>query len=167
VSQLFNQLRANCSLSRQRWFVLFRLRPNNVSSCQHGSKPSLRLVLKIDRHPILRLTPRKLAVQGRYTPTLCLWVSSCSLQGIAERPLPSFTAVTRVQIPSGTPNLFIDLRQRPMAGIQDAARLSSRYAKRVAAIRATWLTTSGGRTIPRGRAFLISSAVGDMKSFSM
>ena len=42
-----------------------------------------------------------------------------SLQGIAERPLPcsynviqfvSFTAVTRVQIPSGTPNLFRNLR---------------------------------------------------------
>ena len=30
----------------------------------------------------------KLAVQGRYKQTLCLWVSSCSLQGIAERPLP-------------------------------------------------------------------------------
>jgi high-affinity nickel permease len=50
---------------------------------------------------------------------------------------------------------------------QDAARLSSLHAKRVAAIRATWLTTSGGRTIPRGQALLISSAVGDMKSFSM
>ena len=44
-----------------------------------------------------------------------------SLQGIAERPLPciyneirmnfAFTAVTRVQIPPGTPHPFNDLRQ--------------------------------------------------------
>ena len=38
--------------------------------------------------PILRLAAPKLAVQGRYNQSLCLSVSSCSLQGIAERPLP-------------------------------------------------------------------------------
>jgi site-specific recombinase XerD len=58
-------------------------------------------------------------------------------------------------------------RQRPMAGIQDAERLSSLHAKRVAAISATWFTRSSGKTVPRGRASLMSSAVGDMKSFSM
>jgi hypothetical protein len=36
-------------------------------------------------------------------------------------------------------------------------RLSSLYAKRVAAISATWFTTSGGKTVASGRAFLISS----------
>ena len=58
-------------------------------------------------------------------------------------------------------------RLRPMAGIQDAERLSALHAKRVAAISATWFTTSSGKTVPRGRAYLISSAVGDMKSFPM
>jgi hypothetical protein len=38
--------------------------------------------------PFFRLSTPKLAVQGRYNQSLCLWVSSCSLQGIAERPLP-------------------------------------------------------------------------------
>jgi hypothetical protein len=46
-------------------------------------------------------------------------------------------------------------------------RLSSLHAKRVAAIGATWFKRSSGKTVPRGRASLISSAVGDMKSFSM
>ena len=31
---------------------------------------------------------QKLAVQGRYNQSLCLSVSSYSLQGVAERPLP-------------------------------------------------------------------------------
>src|SRR5713101_4958769 len=31
---------------------------------------------------------QKLAVQGRYNQSLCLRVSSCSLQGVAVRPLP-------------------------------------------------------------------------------
>jgi hypothetical protein len=35
-----------------------------------------------------RLPTPKLAVQGRYNQRLHLGVSSCSLQGIAERPLP-------------------------------------------------------------------------------
>jgi hypothetical protein len=35
-----------------------------------------------------RLPPPKLAVQERYNQKMCLSVSSCSLQGIAERPLP-------------------------------------------------------------------------------
>jgi len=68
--------------------------------------------------PFFRLSTPKLAVQGRYNQSQCLCVSSCSLQGIAERPLPcnynviqfAFTAVTRVQIPSGTPNAIKSLR---------------------------------------------------------
>ena len=69
-----------------------------------------------------RLPPPKLAVQERYNQKMRLSVSSCSLQGITERPLPcdynviqfvcAFTAVTRVQIPSGTPNLINNLRER-------------------------------------------------------
>src|SRR6266849_9314866 len=38
--------------------------------------------------PFFRLSTPKLAVQGRYNQSQCLCVSSCSLQGIAERPLP-------------------------------------------------------------------------------
>ena len=68
--------------------------------------------------PIFRLFGARLAVQGRYNVNLFHRVLSRSLQGIAERPLPcnynviqfAFTAVTRVQIPSGTPNLFRSLR---------------------------------------------------------
>jgi hypothetical protein len=40
----------------------------------------------------------KLAVPGRYNQSLCLWVSSCSLQGIAERPLPCFYHVIQFDI---------------------------------------------------------------------
>jgi hypothetical protein len=40
-------------------------------------------------------------------------------------------------------------------------------AHRIAVISAAWLRTSWGRTIPSGRASLISSVVGDNKSFSM
>ena len=61
--------------------------------------------------PVFRPFGSKLAVQGRYNQNLFHRVLSRSLQGIAERPLscnynviqPAFTAVTRVQIPSGTP----------------------------------------------------------------
>src|SRR6267143_5063410 len=94
------------------------MQSQSFSSCQYGSKSSLRFVFKIARSPSLFTLPTlKLAVQGRYNQSLHLGVSSRSLQGIAERPLPcsyyvvvSFTAVTRVQIPSGTPNLFRSLR---------------------------------------------------------
>jgi len=58
------------------------------------------------------------AVQERYKFPGFLRVPITSLQGIAVRPLPcnynvfelAFTAVTRVQIPSGTPNPFRNLR---------------------------------------------------------
>ena len=40
----------------------------------------------------------KLAVPGRYNQSLCLWVSSCSLQGIAERPLPCIYHVIQFDI---------------------------------------------------------------------
>ncbi len=62
----------------------------------------------------------KLAVQGRYKVNLFLCVLIGSLQALqSDRRLvitsysslfAPFTAVTRVQIPSGTPNLFSDLR---------------------------------------------------------
>jgi hypothetical protein len=41
-------------------------------------------------------------------------------------------------------------RQRPRAGIQDAERLSSLHAKRVVAIRATWLTNIRRQDRPEG-----------------
>jgi hypothetical protein len=57
----------------------------SFSSRQYGSESSLRFVLKIARSPVFQTL---YAVQGRYNQSMCLWVSSCSLQGIAERPLP-------------------------------------------------------------------------------
>jgi len=65
------------------------MQSQSFSSCQYGSESSLRFVLKIARSPSLfRLPTPKLAVQGRYNQSLHLGVSSRSLQGIAERPLP-------------------------------------------------------------------------------
>ena len=55
-----------------------------------------------------------IAIHGRYTEQPLLGVPYGSLQGVTVRPVPcnyyviqpvvAFTAVTRVQIPSGTPN---------------------------------------------------------------
>ncbi len=45
--------------------------------------------------PIRRLAAPKLAVRGRYNQSLGLSVSCCSLQGIAERPLPWNYSVIR------------------------------------------------------------------------
>jgi len=64
------------------------MQSHSFSSCQYDSKTSLRFVLKIDNLPVFRLPVSKLAVQGRYNQSLHLGVSSRSLQGIAERPLP-------------------------------------------------------------------------------
>src|SRR5271169_5032678 len=65
------------------------MQSQSFSSCQYGSKSSLRFVLKIARSPGLFTLPTpKLAVQGRYNQSLHLRVSSRSLQGVAERPLP-------------------------------------------------------------------------------
>jgi hypothetical protein len=59
------------------------------SSCQYGSKSSLRFVLKIASiSQFSELAVPKLAVQGRYNQNLFLAVLPHSLQGIAERPLP-------------------------------------------------------------------------------
>ena len=55
----------------------------SVSSCQYGSKSSLQFVLKSDRLPI-QVSTSKLAVQEGYKQKMCVSVSSCSLQGIAE-----------------------------------------------------------------------------------
>ena len=60
----------------------------SVSCCQYGSKSSLRFVLKSNRPAIQGFPTSKLAVQERYNQKMHLSVSSCSLQGIAERPLP-------------------------------------------------------------------------------
>ena len=70
----------------------------------------MRKHVSLHRQPALAFS----AVQGRYNENLFLSVLNCFLQGIAERPLPCnyyviqlvcalVTAVTRVQIPSGTP----------------------------------------------------------------
>src|SRR5260370_13110315 len=65
------------------------MQSQSFSSCQYGSKSSLRFVLKIARSPSSFTLPTpKLAVQERYNQSLHLGVSSRSLQGIAERPLP-------------------------------------------------------------------------------
>ena len=65
------------------------MQSQSFSSCQYGSKSSLRFLLKIARSPGLFTLPTpKLAVQGRYNQSLHLRVSSRSLQGVAERPLP-------------------------------------------------------------------------------
>src|SRR5258708_10653020 len=64
--------------------------------------------------PVFRSFCSKLAIHRRYTERRCLCVPYCYLQGITVRPVPCdyyvipvcqrpFTAVTRVQIPSGTP----------------------------------------------------------------
>src|ERR1700732_2443350 len=81
----------------------------SLSSCQYGSKSSLRFVLKIDL-PVFRLHLPKLAVQGRCNQNWFLGVSSRSLQGIAERPLPCnynviqfVCALSRRKPPPGTP----------------------------------------------------------------
>jgi hypothetical protein len=58
----------------------------SVSSCQCGWKSSLRFILKTDLQ--FKLPPPKLAVQEQYNQKMRLSVSSCSLQGIAERPSP-------------------------------------------------------------------------------
>ena len=49
----------------------------------------------------------------------------------------------------------------------DTCRPSSIFASMDAAISVAWLTTSRGKTSASGLALLISSAVGDIKSFSM
>src|SRR5712671_3481643 len=72
------------------------MQSQSFSSCQYGAKSSLRFVFKIARSPSLFTLPTlKLAVQGRYNQSLHLGVSSRSLQGIAERPLPCNYYVSR------------------------------------------------------------------------
>jgi hypothetical protein len=65
----------------------FACRDKSVSSRQYGSKSSSRFSLTSDRP---RLSGFCAKTRGTRTvqPKPVLWVSSCSLQGIAERPLP-------------------------------------------------------------------------------
>ena len=59
------------------------------SSLQYGSKSSLRFVLKIARSPGFQTFYAKTSGTRTVQPESSrLSVSSCSLQGIAERPLP-------------------------------------------------------------------------------
>ena len=61
----------------------------SFSSCQNGSKSSLRFVPKTARSPFSKILLEELAVQGRYNSLSCSFaLPCCSLQGIAERPLP-------------------------------------------------------------------------------
>src|SRR5437762_1286710 len=91
----------------------------SFSSSQYGSKSSLRfdpMVLVSGS----RNSASKLAIHRRYTEHPLLGVPYGSLQGGTVRPVPcnyyviqpAFTAVTRVQIPSGTPNLFNNLEEQ-------------------------------------------------------
>src|SRR5438046_10091451 len=89
----------------------------SFSSSQYGSKSSLSF------DPIALVSgscnsAAKLAIHRRYTEHPLLGVPYGSLQGVTVRPVPcnyyviTFTAVTRVQIPSGTPNLFSNLEKQ-------------------------------------------------------
>ncbi len=60
----------------------------SVSSCQHRLQIIFAVCFQDGQAPTFRPLAPKLAVQGRYNLSLYLCVSSCSLQGVAERPLP-------------------------------------------------------------------------------
>src|SRR5258708_37918803 len=60
----------------------------SVSSCQQRLQIIFAVCFQDGQAPTFRPLARKLAVQGRYNLSLYLCVSSCSLQGVAERPLP-------------------------------------------------------------------------------
>src|SRR5208283_3225553 len=61
----------------------------SFSSCQYGSKSSLRFVAMLVRTShCSRILAQRLAVQGRYNVSVFLSILTGSLQGIAERPLP-------------------------------------------------------------------------------
>ncbi len=64
------------------------MQSQSFSSCQWGSKSSLRFVPKIARSPFSESFGSKLAVQERYNESPFFRVLSCSLQGVALRPLP-------------------------------------------------------------------------------
>ena len=73
--------------------------------------------------------------------------------------------------PAGAPIMLQELLSMKIAPIvnthYDTCRPSSIFASMDAAISVAWLTTSRGKTSASGLALLISSAVSDIKSFSM
>src|SRR5437016_5864221 len=63
-----------------------------------------------------RVRARRVGKSSRYTRGTLRSVSSGSYTALVSDPGLAFTAVTRVQIPSGTPNLFRSLRRTATFG---------------------------------------------------
>jgi hypothetical protein len=96
----------------------------SVSSCQYGwNHPCGSFSRATDLQ--FRLLTSKLAVQGRYNQKVRLSVSSCSLQGIAERPLPcNYNVIQFVYALSRRKRGFKSRRGRQFNGLQENRLLS-------------------------------------------
>src|SRR6202161_2603853 len=101
------------------------MQSQSFSCCQYGSKSSLCFVAKNRQITFFQSVGSRLAVQERYNESSFFRVLSCSLQGVALRPLPcNYNVIQSVSALSPRKRGFRSRRGRQINNLGEICLLS-------------------------------------------